>query len=129
MNLFLLKSWAAQMLRNPPLAVSVVAVVCGLMVACGEQVSSTGKAFNDAAPDLKQTWDKAVSADKGNDYVAAATGYRSLLLKRASLSEAQFDAVSAASVAINQRMNAAANKGDAAAKQAVAQLMAGQGGR
>jgi hypothetical protein len=61
-------------------------------------------------------------ADKANDYVAAVTGYKAILLQRDKLSEEQVKATQAASSSLYQRLVDAASKGDAAARQAVATL-------
>jgi hypothetical protein len=106
-----------------------VAVFCflllagGLFCGCSKKTAVGSQVFEQASPDVKVAWDKAVTADKSNDYVAAITGYHSLMAQKASLSPQQNEVVNAASLAINQRMYAAANNGDEAAKTASAQLV------
>lgn len=89
-----------------------------MLVACGSQ--SDKSAFKNAAPELKQVWDQAVTADKANNYLAANTNYFSLLSRE--ISAEQFVLVQSALGALNGRMQAAAAKGDAAAQQAVDDL-------
>ena len=106
-------------------------VLAGLLasmtvVGCGKKAVGGTAAFSQATPEIKQIWDKAAADDKANDYVAAVTGYRSLMAQRANLTEDQLAAVNTAALAINQRLNAAANTGDAAAKEASLKLGAMQ---
>jgi len=105
------------------MAVCLLALGCAVFSGCAKKTAANQEAFSNAAPEIKQIWDKAVADDKANDYVAAVTGYRSLMAQRASLSAEQLAAVNAAALAINQRLYAAANRGDAAAKAASLKLV------
>jgi uncharacterized protein with FMN-binding domain len=111
------------------LTLLMLALTCVFLAACGKPNPTRSEAFNKAAPEIREVWEKAIVADRGNDYVAAGNGYRGLLLQRAKLTEEQIEALSVASAAFNQRLNSAANNGDADAKKAIAQLMAEQGRR
>ncbi len=107
------------MMKKSLFVFSVILTLCGLMAGCGKNVANGNQVFVQAAPELKQAWDQAVNADKTNDYVAAVTGYRSLMKQGNTLTADQVDAVNAAALAINQRMYAAGQNGDEAAKQAL----------
>jgi hypothetical protein len=110
------------MMKNYARTVCLLLLGCGVFGGCAKKAAADNQAFSNAAPAIKQTWDKAVAEDKANDYVAAVTDYRSLMAQRSSLSAGQLDAVNAAALAINQRLYAAANNGDAAAKAASLKL-------
>lgn len=98
-----------------------------LTAGCGRKTAGTDAGvFDQAAPELKSTWENAVAADKTNDYYTAATGYNQLVAKETELTPRQFDTVLAASRDLMQRMVAAGDKGDVAARQALAKLMADQ---
>jgi len=88
-----------------------------LFAGCGGPDKS---AFNNAAPEVKQVWNQAIAADQANDYVAANTNYTALLSR--DVSSEQLAAVQSALRALNQRMQAAATKGDAAAQKAFEDL-------
>lgn len=88
-----------------------------LFAACGP---TEKPAFQNAAPEVKQVWDKAVAADKANDYFVANTNYVALL--RQPISPEQIVAVQAAVGALNERMQNEAAKGNAAAQKAVEDL-------
>lgn len=50
---------------------------CRLLAGCGQGASESGSSgFNGARPELKAAWDKAVAADKADDYVPAVLGYK-----------------------------------------------------
>jgi hypothetical protein len=110
------------MIKKFYLTVSMLLVACGIMAGCAKKTESSNPAFANAAPEIKAIWDQAVAADKTNDYVAASTGYRSLIAQKDKLSGEQIEAIQDASLAMNQRLTAAANSGDAAAKAAAAKL-------
>ena len=99
-------------------------LAAGLMLTgCGKGAPKAGpNAFNAAPPPTKEVWEKAVAADAANDYVAAAGGYRQLMLQGNQLSPDQFKAVYQASGKLSQRAMIASSKGDPAARQAVSQL-------
>lgn len=98
-----------------------VVLAAGLALAgCGQK--GGGSSFNSAAPEIKATWDKAVAADRANDYLSAIAGYRQVLLHRDQLSPGQITAAEEASVKLFQRLADASSKGDPAAKQALATM-------
>ena len=93
------------------------------LAGCGKGGSGTGgSGFDNASPEIKAAWDKAVAADKANDYVPAVLGYKQILLQRDQLSEGQAKAVEDASGKLFQRLVEASSKDDPAARQALSQL-------
>jgi hypothetical protein len=110
------------MIKNFLMAMCAGLLACGIFLGCARKSAEGSQAFGHAAPEIKQVWDKAVADDKANDYVAAVTGYHSLLVLRANLTADQLTAVNDAALAINQRLYTAANSGDAAAKAASMKL-------
>jgi hypothetical protein len=101
-----------------------------VLVGCGNKTPQVDAgAFGQAAPEIKTIWDQAAAADKANDYFKAATGYNQLVAMESKLTQKQFDSAVAASRDLMQRMTAAADGGDAAAKEALAKLMESQRGR
>ena len=99
-------------------------VACLAVVGCNK---SDGKpdprAFDNAPPEIKADWEKAVAADAANDYYTAATSYTKVLRQETKLTPKQFDTAVNASREFTQRMTSAAEKGDAAAKEAMRKLM------
>jgi hypothetical protein len=95
-----------------------------LTAGCGPKApalsSSDLKAFDSAPPEVKQTWEKALAADKANDYVTA----QSLLdsLGKMQLSAEQSNAVVAESGTFSARLWQAAEKNDPAAVKAVQEI-------
>jgi hypothetical protein len=100
-----------------------LALLAGAMlmfVGCGQRIGPSSealKAFDGAPAEVKQAWDKALAADKANDYVTA----KNLLdgLKQVKLSDLQTQALDAESAAFEQRVMQAAEKNDPAAVNAV----------
>lgn len=99
-----------------------------LLAGCGgDKVKVTGanlEAFKSAPPEIQQKWDKALQDDKANNYAAAGKAYFELL-RTPNLSPEQLQAVQNAAAALNQKMYAAADKGDAAAQKAINELRSG----
>ena len=99
----------------------LLASVGFLLTGCGNNNYALSKkdvaAFNDSPPEMKQTWEKGLQADKANDYLTAGNTYRSLLSQ--PISPDQLVAVQTALGGLNLRMNDAAVKGDAAAQKAL----------
>ncbi len=110
------------MIKNLLMTMCVGLLACGIFFGCAKKSAEGSQAFGHAAPEIKQVWDKAVADDKANDYVAAVTGYHSLLVQRTNLTVDQLAAVNGAALAINQRLYAAVNSGDDAAKDASTKL-------
>ena len=91
-----------------------------LVAGCGKSskiTSEQSNAFDSAPPEVKQTWEKALAADKANDYVTAAASLDSL--KKMILSNEQVKALGTERDAFGQRLMKAAEKNDPAAIQAV----------
>jgi len=76
-----------------------------VLAGCGKGGPGSGTSgFSSAAPEIKEAWDKAVVADKTNDYVPAVLGYKQILLQRDQLSPSQVKAVEEASSKLFQRL-------------------------
>ena len=117
------------MIKNYFVVVCVLLLAVGVFLGCAKKSSSANQAFAKAAPEIKAVWDQAVADDQANNYVAAVTGYHNIMAQKAKLTDEQINAVNAAALAINQRLYAAANNGDAAAKEASLKLAASQNQR
>ncbi len=106
------------------LSLLVSALSLFIAVGCGgkgaEPTAEDRKAFDTASPDMKQMWEKALEADKTNDYVAAETLLYALL--RTETTPAQRDAVTHRLTAVTQRLNEGLEKDDPAAKAALEEL-------
>jgi hypothetical protein len=101
----------------------VFLIGCVVLGGCGKGDSGSGTSgFSNAAPEIKEAWEKAVVADKANDYVPAVLGYKQILLQRDQLPPSQVKAVEEASSKLFQRLVEASTKGDPAARQALSQL-------
>jgi hypothetical protein len=97
---------------------------------CGKDKSGSGAGgFGSASPGIKAAWTKAVADDKANNYGPAFMGYKQILLQRDQLSPDQLKAAEEANAKLFQRMVDAADKGDQAAKDALAALNAGSRGQ
>ena len=90
---------------------------------------SQAVAFDRAPPEIKADWDMALAADKTNDYYTASTTYAKILNRESQLTPKQLETLEATSRDLSQRMVAAANEGDDAAKQALTKLMKEQNKR
>jgi hypothetical protein len=94
-----------------------------LVLAAGCQPDSTqlssgeAKAFATAPVEVAQTWQKALAADKANDYVTAQRLLGSL--QQLQLSAPQQQALAKETAAFGQRVWAAAEKNDPVAAQAI----------
>jgi hypothetical protein len=88
-----------------------------LLAGCdGNSLKSDPAVFKNASAEVKQLWADSEKAVAANDYASAKADYVSLL--RQPLTTDQAETVSAALTALRQRVDAAAVKGDAAAKKA-----------
>ncbi len=95
-----------------------------LLAGCGKAGGEAdAQAFDKASPEIKADWDAAVAADKSNDYFKASVSYAKVMRQESNITRKQFDAALAASQDLSRRLRAAADGGDTAAKQALAQLM------
>jgi hypothetical protein len=106
-------------------------LIAGVALAgCGKGKSGSGAGgFDSASAGIKAAWAKAVEDDKANNYGPAVMGYRQILLQRDQLSPDQAKAAEEAYGKVYQRLVDAADKGDPAAKQALAALSAGTRGQ
>lgn len=99
----------------------LVLAACLGLLGCGDRGFTLTKeelaAFKDATPEIKQLWEQGLKADKANDFATASKNYRALLAK--TITPDQLAAVQTALGGLNYRLNDAAAKGDAAAKQAL----------
>ena len=111
-------------MKNKLLLLAVLAAPL-LVGSCGHKAGPAPgggdpRAFDKATPEVKQVWERALEADRTNVYVVA----QMLLygLSRQQLPPEQQDAVTRQTSAINKRMYDAAEKGDAAAMDAIREL-------
>jgi predicted small lipoprotein YifL len=86
----------------------------------GELTAAEAKAFDQAAPELKQEWIAALEASKTNDYNGAQTLLYGLLNQ--NLSPEQRQAVVKQSTVVNDRLYSALEKGDPAAQKAIEEM-------
>ena len=97
-----------------------------LLAGCGDGTYKLSPgdlaAFKDAAPQIKQTWERGLAASKANDYFNAQTNLTALLSEQ--ISPAQLLAVQTALGDLNPRIHEAAAKGNAAAQKAVEAMKA-----
>lgn len=110
------------MTKKYMMAVCLLLLAGGTLSSCAKKTATGSRAFVAAPSEIKEIWDNAVAADLTNGYVAAITGYHDLMTRKTSLTDEQIAAVNAAALAINQRLYAAANNGDATAKEASLKL-------
>lgn len=94
-------------------------LLAAALVLAGCHKAINGNAFAGATPEIKAVWDKAVAADKANDYDTAISGYRQLLRERDQLSADQIKTVQDASNEFYQHLAEAARGGDAGARKAL----------
>lgn len=108
-------------------AVIISFLLCGLFITgCGfggspnpqRLASKYDKAFGSADAEAKGMWDGAKSAMQTNGYVAALQNLESLIAYT-NVSPEQVTAARETVNAVSDKMYAAANKGDAAAKDAI----------
>jgi hypothetical protein len=92
-----------------------------ISAGCGENslklTASENKAFGSAASEIRQTWEKALAADKAKDYSNAQTLLESL--HQMQLSEDQRNTLEKERADFGQRLWAAAEKNDPEAVKAV----------
>ena len=95
-----------------------------LLAGCGKNAASLSNRhaalFQSAPPEVKSDWEKATAAAKTNGYVVAITTVQKL--QGAALTPEQLQAVNETVSVVSEQMYEAANRGDAAATQAIAQL-------
>lgn len=92
-----------------------------LCAGCGDKTPRINgdqvKAFDGAPAEVKQVWEKALAADKANDYVTAAVALDNL--NKMTLSEQQVQALNVEREAFGLRLMKAVDKNDPAAIKAV----------
>jgi len=111
--------------------VLAVILLVAFLSACskgGPSNDVSSSAFDSAPAEVKQSWNDGIAAWKSHHFAEAATNFVSLQSKSASLSPQQTDALTKAVGEFGQEAFDAANKGDAAATEAV-KLMRGSGRR
>jgi hypothetical protein len=89
----------------------------------GALAAGDPKVFDSASAELKEAWGTALKAAEANDY---ATAYLTLaeMRRQPGLNEAQNLAIAAESTLVHDRMNEAAQKGDANALKAIQDIRA-----
>lgn len=92
-------------------------VIAGCSKQTAKLTASESKAFESAAPDVKQAWESALAADKANDYENA----QKLLdgLKQMQLSVDQSQALTVELFSFQDRLYKTAEAGDPAAIKAL----------
>ncbi len=103
------------------LALAAPLLAAGCSQKAGPTLSAGDKqAFDKGPPELKQVWERALAADRTNDYVVA----QNLLYRLAQqpLLPEQRVAVSNETAVVSKRLYDAAEKGDDAALNAIQQL-------
>jgi hypothetical protein len=104
-----------------PTSLAILALTLVLGAGCGNDsvklTSSESKVFDSAPAEVKQAWEKALAADKANDY----TNAQSLLdsLQQMQLNDDQKQALEKERTAFGQRVWAAAEKNDPAAVKVI----------
>src|SRR5258707_13756507 len=97
------------------------------LAGCGRgsatRAAASSKAFDKASPEIKAQWDKVAGAVSSNDYATAILTCRKLL-GPPGLTGEQIAAVNDAMTAENNRMTAAAEKGDPNALKAIEEIRA-----
>lgn len=108
-------------------AAAVLILPAFLLIAetgCGSHVKSLSagqsNAFESAPADVKQTWEKALTADRTDDYVNAQIYLDSL--NRTILSDSQRKALETESASFGLRLTQAVDKNDPAAVKAVQEI-------
>jgi predicted small lipoprotein YifL len=93
-----------------------------MLAACGRKgpAPANPNAFDKAAPEIKQIWDAALTADKTNGYYASQALLFRLLQQ--PLAPEQQEAANQQLTATKARFTAALEKGDPAAKSALDEM-------
>ena len=108
-------------MNRSTLASGILASALLLFNGCGNNEYALSKqdlaAFKTATPEMKQLWEQGLKADRADDYLTAGNSYRALLTN--NVTPDQLVALQNALGGLNQRLNNAAAKGDAAAQKAL----------
>jgi hypothetical protein len=95
-----------------------------LAAGCGERTAKLtadqSKSFDSAPAEVKQTWEKALAAEKASDYLAAQTAFDSL--QQMYLSDPQRQVLETECSAFGLRLGQAVEKNDPAAVQALQKI-------
>jgi hypothetical protein len=97
-----------------------IALACLLIAECRGKTGVTSednKAFDSAAPEIKQTWQTAIAAGQTNDFEGSKKLFYSLITPETT--PAQQEAVKHALAVLDQKFSEALSKGDPAAQQAL----------
>lgn len=112
------------MILRQNLPAILLAGILGLVAGCGPHAAKLtaeqSRAFDNAPTDVKQTWEKALAADKANDYVTAQSSLDSL--SQMTLSDPQRQAWETENTSFGTRLMAAVDKNDPAALKAVQEI-------
>ena len=110
---------------KPSLALALLLSAVFGLCGCGKKPFSTdslsAKTFEAGDPETKEAWNTVLSAVKQNDYAAAILTMQQLRTN-ADLSAEQIGTMSNTDIAVRERMNLAARKGDPAAQKAIEDL-------
>jgi ABC-type uncharacterized transport system auxiliary subunit len=101
----------------------VAALLAALLCGCGRtppQAAVDPKAFDAAAPEIKQVWDQVIAAAATNDLGSALITLR--LLSRKDISLQQREAAHSAMVVYETKLREAARRGDPAANRTMKEL-------
>lgn len=104
---------------------TIIAIAIGVTAGgCSKSGPSniSSSVFDSAPAEFKQLWNDSMAAWKKHQYPQAATNFVSLQSKSASLSTQQTEELNKAVDEFGQEVFNAANKGDAAATEAVKAL-------
>ncbi len=108
-------------------------VACGLLCGCGggsKDPNKVGSQYNQlfasADAETKACWDTAMAAAKTNGYAVTIQAVRTMVAS-GKLTPEQAKAAQDTATATSDKMYDAANKGDAAAKQAIDELRKASG--
>lgn len=94
---------------------------CSKSNTAAKVTSADAKAFDSAAPEVKDAWTKLLAADAATNYMEAVTLIKSL--KNMQMSDQQADAVAKETRSFCERMSDAAKNNDPAAVKGVNLLL------
>lgn len=100
--------------------VAALVLTAGCSQHAAKLSAEESQAFDSAPAEVKQLWDKALTADQARDFVAAQTALTSL--DKMILSDAQRKALNAETTDFQLRLMAAVDKQDPKAVQAVQEI-------
>ncbi len=113
------------------LPMAVLALALFVTAGCGHKTATLSEAdlkvFDSAPAEVKQTWEKALAADKANDYLTTQNLLDSL--GKMQLTDAQNNALQSEIGSFSLRLWQAAEKNDPAATKAVQEINQSKGRR